>query len=86
MEEADGTEMNYAKIYAEKHGMKMELVVNAEELWGDIYDNWTGNGILGEVVMDKSDFGIGINLLLATNNISIPKYYFSRNLPMGNCI
>lgn len=39
--------------------MKLELVVNEDELWGDIYENWTGTGILGEMVMDKSDFGFG---------------------------
>lgn len=57
LETSDGTEMRVAKTYAEKHNMTIEFVVNEEEQWGEIYRNWTGNGVLGEMILDKGDFG-----------------------------
>lgn len=52
--------MRLAMEYARKHNCTVELVVDQVHEWGEIYDNWTGNGILGNVVTDKADIGFGI--------------------------
>lgn len=58
-EECGGSEMGVAKMYAEKHNMVLEFVVKEEEKWGEIYSDWTGYGILGDMVLDEGDFGFG---------------------------
>lgn len=55
----DGTELRVAKEYARKHNMTVELVLDEQGEWGTIYDNWTGNGIVGNVVLDQADVGLG---------------------------
>lgn len=61
MDETDGTEMRVALEYASKHNCTVAFVVDQVHEWGETYDNWTGNGILGNVVMDKADIGFGMN-------------------------
>lgn len=51
--------MRVALEYAKKHNMTVDLVVNEQEEWGDIYGNWTGTGIVGNLVFDKGDVGFG---------------------------
>ena len=60
IEPVDGTEVLVAVEYAKKCNMTPDLVADEEAEWGEIYNNWTGNGILGNIVMDKSDIGLGI--------------------------
>lgn len=36
----------------------VELVRDDEHEWGEIYDNLTGIGVLGNVFEDKADLGI----------------------------
>lgn len=45
--------------YAKKHNATVELIVDEKGEWGTIYDNWTGNGILGNIAMDNADLGFG---------------------------
>lgn len=55
----DGIEMRVALEYAKRHNMSVKLVVNEVEEWGDIYENWTGTGIVGNLVFDRGDMGFG---------------------------
>lgn len=55
--------MRVALEYAKKHNMTVELVVNEHEEWGDIYSNWTGTGIVGNLVFDKGDVGFGTYII-----------------------
>lgn len=54
--------MRVALEYAKKYNMTIELVVNEEEEWGEIYRNWTGTGIAGNLIFDKADIGFGNDL------------------------
>lgn len=55
----DGTELRAITLYAKLHNATIDLVIDEENEWGIIYDNWTGNGIVGNVVMDKGEVGLG---------------------------
>lgn len=35
------------------------MVVDEVGQWGIVYDNWTGDGIIGNLAMDKADVGLG---------------------------
>lgn len=56
---SDGIEMRVALEFAKKLNMSVQLVVNEEEEWGDIYQNWTGTGIVGNLIFDRADIGFG---------------------------
>lgn len=43
----DGTEMRIALELCKKLNATIEVIVDAENEWGEIYENYTGNGILG---------------------------------------
>lgn len=53
--------MLIAVEYGKRHNMTLEFVVDEENEWGDVYANWTGSGVLGNLVQDKGDVGIGKN-------------------------
>ncbi|KAI4456065.1 ionotropic receptor 20a-related [Holotrichia oblita] len=53
----DGTDMLVALEYARKHNMTPELVVDEAGEWGNLYDNWTGNGVVGNLAQDMGDIG-----------------------------
>ncbi|KAK9738031.1 Ligand-gated ion channel [Popillia japonica] len=55
----DGTDMLVALQYARKHNMTPELVVDEAGEWGTLYDNWTGNGVVGNLAQDMGDIGLG---------------------------
>ncbi|XP_031345035.1 glutamate receptor isoform X2 [Photinus pyralis] len=55
---AVGSENAIAHVFAEMLNMTIEYIVDDKE-WGIIYDNWTGDGILGHVAIDKADMGYG---------------------------
>ncbi|XP_065346113.1 uncharacterized protein LOC135943464 [Cloeon dipterum] len=54
----DGTEMKFALELAKKLNFTWELVTDSAQ-WGQIFENSTGDGILGNVASDKADFGFG---------------------------
>ncbi|KAK5648841.1 hypothetical protein RI129_003733 [Pyrocoelia pectoralis] len=56
--EAIGSENAIAHLYADIMNMTVEYILDDKE-WGIIYDNWTGDGILGNVAIDKADMGYG---------------------------
>lgn len=37
----------------------MVIIRNDEHEWGEIWDNRTGNGVLGKIVMDKAEIAYG---------------------------
>lgn len=39
--------------------MSPSIIYTEQDNWGDIYSNFTGYGLLGDVAMDKSDIGFG---------------------------
>lgn len=51
--------MRVAIEFARKFNMTVQLLVNEDEEWGDVYQNWTGTGIVGNVISDKADIGFG---------------------------
>ncbi|XP_022916739.2 probable glutamate receptor [Onthophagus taurus] len=55
----DGTEMLVVLEFAKRYKMTPTFLVDDVGMWGEIYDNWTGIGILGNLAMDKGDVGIG---------------------------
>lgn len=58
----DGTEVRLTNLFAEIHNMSTIMVVDEPGQWGTIFDNWTGFGIVGNIVMDKGDIGLGLFL------------------------
>ncbi|CAB3362610.1 Hypothetical predicted protein [Cloeon dipterum] len=54
----DGTEMKFALELAKKLNFTWELVTDSAQ-WGQIFENSTGDGILGNVASNKADFGFG---------------------------
>lgn len=55
----DGLDISILMELAKKLNMTVELVLDLTVQWGDIYNNFTGNGILGNLVMDRTDVGFG---------------------------
>ncbi|XP_050515869.1 uncharacterized protein LOC114324953 [Diabrotica virgifera virgifera] len=57
-EEYKGTESSALKLFAQEVNTTYKFLNNnnEEERWGDIYENWTGDGLLGLVVDDTVDF------------------------------
>lgn len=55
----DGTELRVTNLFSKLHNMTIELIIDESNEWGTIYDNWTGNGIVGNIAMDKGDIGLG---------------------------
>lgn len=51
--------MRVALEFAKKVNMSVQLVVSEEEEWGDVYQNWTGTGIVGNLIFDRADIGFG---------------------------
>lgn len=60
-EESDGIEMLVALEYVRHHNMSVDIIVNYEDLdqWGEAFENWTGTGVVGNLVADKGDIGFG---------------------------
>ncbi|XP_044265395.1 uncharacterized protein LOC123011820 [Tribolium madens] len=52
-----GTETSLVYEFVQKYNLTPSFTVIGDELWGDIYDNWTGIGLLGSVLDDSVDIG-----------------------------
>ncbi|CAH1142289.1 unnamed protein product [Phyllotreta striolata] len=52
-----GSELSTMCEFARHFNMTPGLVINSEDFWGSIYENWTGNGLIGNILYDKADFG-----------------------------
>ncbi|KAF5283307.1 hypothetical protein FQA39_LY17354 [Lamprigera yunnana] len=55
---AIGSENAIANEFAKMYNMTINYILDDKE-WGIIYDNWTGDGILGNVATDMADIGYG---------------------------
>ncbi|KAK9892094.1 hypothetical protein WA026_018296 [Henosepilachna vigintioctopunctata] len=55
-----GTELRAAVEYAVAHNMTIDFTYNEhkEELWGELYSNWTGTGVMGNIILDKADIAL----------------------------
>ncbi|KAJ8944840.1 hypothetical protein NQ318_012987 [Aromia moschata] len=53
-----GSEMSTIIAFTKMYNMTPFPVVNTEDYWGEIFNNWTGKGLLGNLVEDKADIGI----------------------------
>lgn len=73
----DGVELRLTNLYGKVHNMTVQMVVNETALWGEIYDDWTGDGILGNIVTDQADVGLGafqFPTLVLRDNLQIAVY------------
>lgn len=59
-----GSEMSIAQTFAKQYNMSAVCVVNENDYWGQIFPNWSGNGLLGNLVLDKADVGFGKEIKL----------------------
>ncbi|KAI5632104.1 ligand-gated ion channel domain-containing protein [Phthorimaea operculella] len=54
----DGTEMRIVEEFCRWINCTIEIVNSDEEQWGELYENGTGIGVLGNVYEDRADVGI----------------------------
>ncbi|RZB40638.1 hypothetical protein BDFB_004034, partial [Asbolus verrucosus] len=52
-----GTEADFMSEFVKKHNFIPHYTIIGADLWGDIYDNWTGFGLFGSLVDDAVDIG-----------------------------
>nr|AVH87292.1 ionotropic receptor 4 [Holotrichia parallela] len=55
----DGTELLIPLEYARSHNMTVQYIIDEDGQWGQVFNNWTGSGILGNLANDKGDVGLG---------------------------
>lgn len=73
-------------MFAVLHNMTPTFVIDPdpEAYWGSIYDNWTGNGIQGNMVTDNADLGFGKQINIVMNfKKDISKNDFSFRCPVS---
>ncbi|XP_046659357.1 glutamate receptor-like [Homalodisca vitripennis] len=54
----EGTEIRIALEYAQRHNCSLTIITDKEQ-WGQIFENGTGDGILGAVAEGRADMGLG---------------------------
>ncbi|CAK1553700.1 unnamed protein product [Leptosia nina] len=54
----DGVEVRLMEEFCRWVNCTIEIVRDAGEEWGTVYENFTGLGVLGNLVEDRADFGI----------------------------
>ncbi|KAF7286800.1 hypothetical protein GWI33_004205 [Rhynchophorus ferrugineus] len=52
-----GSEMMTLLTFSQYLNSTMVPVINELDYWGDVWDNWTGNGLMGNLVEDNADIG-----------------------------
>lgn len=57
-----GTEWNPAREFCLRHNCVLVPLIDNVNLFGEIFDNATGNGVLGNIVEDRADVGFGKRL------------------------
>ncbi|KAL1513946.1 hypothetical protein ABEB36_003284 [Hypothenemus hampei] len=52
-----GSQMITMKLFADYHNLIVMPVINEKDYWGELWENWSGNGLMGNVVLDRADIG-----------------------------
>ncbi|RZB40641.1 uncharacterized protein BDFB_004033, partial [Asbolus verrucosus] len=52
-----GTEGSFMFEFLTKHNLTRNVTIIGPDMWGDIFGNWTGIGLLGSLVDDAVDIG-----------------------------
>ncbi|KAG7299522.1 hypothetical protein JYU34_016485 [Plutella xylostella] len=73
----DGLELRVLTEFCRLVNCSVEIIRDDEYEWGVIHPNWTGRGILGNVVEDRADFGIGKSVQSLANLEQLPRYWTS---------
>ncbi|XP_062556996.1 uncharacterized protein LOC134221839 [Armigeres subalbatus] len=55
----DGTESRIFLEFCAKYNCTLDISLDEANEWGEIFDNRTGNGIIGAVVEHRADIGVG---------------------------
>ncbi|XP_053691084.1 uncharacterized protein LOC128739613 [Sabethes cyaneus] len=55
-----------------KYNCTLDMIIDEETMWGDVYDNKTGKGILGNLVERRADIGPTIVKLLSRFEVHPP--------------
>lgn len=58
----------------------VELLKSDKYQWGEIFDNRTGNGVLGKVVEDQADVGISEYISICRGNLFLTLIHTIVNL------
>lgn len=59
----EGFQLKAFVLYGKLHKMTIKFVLDEINRWGELFDNWTGYGMLGDVLKDKADVAFGKSYL-----------------------
>ncbi|XP_052903031.1 uncharacterized protein LOC128310427 [Anopheles moucheti] len=77
----DGTELQMLVSFCERRNCNILVSPEDEDMWGDVYPNGTGNGLMGSVVQRRTDIAFGaFYLWLAPYNFSTYTATISRSM------
>lgn len=66
---AAGTEHNAIMLYVKKHNMTFAKILEQDDKWGIVFENFTGMGIMGRVVEDEADLAFSMYKLMLHSNL-----------------
>ncbi|XP_062556993.1 probable glutamate receptor [Armigeres subalbatus] len=76
----DGTEVTLILEFCHKYNCSVEVSVDEVSLWGEVFDNRTGTGILGSIVERRADIAVSaIYYLSAMFKLATYTHPFSRS-------
>ncbi|KAH1007137.1 hypothetical protein HUJ04_004410 [Dendroctonus ponderosae] len=52
-----GSEMKILETFSQYVNASISPVINQADYWGEIWNNWSGSGLMGNLVEDKADIG-----------------------------
>lgn len=66
-----GSEMKILEVFSKHVNATILPVINPEDYWGEIWSNWSGSGLMGNLVEDKADIGAGTERFLQIIQVQI---------------